>query len=85
MLSVTFRRKTTLLWVKGGMHMDDPQIVELYWQRSDRAIAETEQKYGAYCRRIAYSICENLQDAEECVSDAWLAAWTPCPTSARSV
>lgn len=59
--------------------MEDSAIVELYWQRSDQAIAETERKYGAYCRRVAYTICENLQDAEECVSDAWLAAWNAMP------
>ena len=59
--------------------MEDTAIVELYWQRSDRAVAETEQKYGAYCRRIAYNIVENLQDAEECVNDTWLAAWNAMP------
>ena len=30
--------------------MDDTQIIDLYWQRSERAIAETDAKYGAYCR-----------------------------------
>ena len=59
--------------------MEDAAIVDLYWQRSDRAIAESERKYGAYCRRIAYNIVENLQDAEECVSDTWLAAWNAMP------
>ena len=59
--------------------MEDSAIVELYWQRSDRAIAETAQKYGPYCHKIAYNICENLQDAEECVSDTWLAAWNAMP------
>ena len=59
--------------------MEDSAIVELYWQRSDRAIAETAQKYGAYCHRIAYNICENMQDAEECVNDTWLGAWNSMP------
>jgi len=30
--------------------MDDKEIVELYWQRSEQAIKETADKYGAYCR-----------------------------------
>ena len=60
--------------------MEDAAIVDLYWQRSDRAIAESERKYGAYCRRIAYNIVENLQDAEECVNDTYLAAWNAMPT-----
>lgn len=36
--------------------MDDTQIIDLYWQRSERAIAETDAKYGAYCRMVALNI-----------------------------
>ena len=60
--------------------MEDSAIVDLYWQRSDRAISETEKKYGAYCHRLAYSICGSEQDAEECVNDTWLRAWNAMPT-----
>ena len=59
--------------------MEDSAIVDLYWQRSDRAIAETEQKYGAYCHRIAYNICQCEEDAEECVNDTYLRAWNSMP------
>ena len=45
--------------------MEDKQIVDLYWQRSDLAISETNQKYGRYCRTIAYNICGIAEDAEE--------------------
>ena len=43
--------------------MEDNQIVDLYWQRSDLAISETNQKYGRYCRTIAYNICGIDEDA----------------------
>ncbi len=59
--------------------MDDPQIVELYWQRSERAIPETAAKYGAYCQRIACNILSSPEDAEECVNDTWLRAWNTMP------
>ena len=59
--------------------MEDSAIVDLYWQRDHQAIRETEQKYGAYCHRVAYSICGNEQDAEECVNDTWLGAWNAIP------
>lgn len=59
--------------------MDDPAIVELYWQRSDRAIPETAAKYGAYCRSIACNILQNPEDAEECLNDTWLRAWNAMP------
>ncbi len=59
--------------------MEDAAIVNLYWQRSDRAISETEKKYGGYCRSIAHRLCRNDCDAEECVNDTWLAAWNSMP------
>ena len=59
--------------------MEDRKIVDLYFARSDQAVAETERKYGAYCRSIARGILGSEPDAEECVSDAYLAAWNSIP------
>ena len=59
--------------------MEDRQIVALYHAREERAIRESEKKYGAYCRRIARNILTLPEDAEECVSDTWLAAWNAMP------
>ena len=59
--------------------MEDAAIVDLYWQRDHQAIAETERKYGKYCHTIAYNICENQEDAEECVNDTWFSAWNMMP------
>ncbi len=59
--------------------MNDTEIVDLYWQRSDRAIKETDRKYGPYCRTIAYNILHNPEDTEECVDDTWMGAWGSRP------
>jgi len=59
--------------------MEDSVLVELFWQRSERAVEETAQKYGAYCRSVAGRICPDAGDAEECVNDTWLAAWNSMP------
>lgn len=59
--------------------MEDLEIVALYWQRNEEAIAESGKKYGGYCRRIARNILENEADAEECVNDVWLRAWNAIP------
>lgn len=59
--------------------MEDRRIVELYWARSERAISETMTKYGAYCRRIAFNILSDEEDAEESVNDTYLAAWNSMP------
>ena len=60
-------------------------IVDLYWQRSELAISETNQKYGRYCHRIAYNICGTDEDAEECVNDTWLRAWNLMPDQRPAV
>ena len=59
--------------------MDDNKIIELYWNRSEKAISETSTKYGGYCYTIAYNILSNSEDSEESVNDTWLAAWNTMP------
>jgi len=59
--------------------MEDEKIIELYWQRSENAIRETEGKYGPYCRSIAMNLLQQHEDTEECVSDTWLSAWNAMP------
>ena len=59
--------------------MEDREIVALYWQRDERAIAETDGKYGAFCRALARNLLGSPEDAEECVSDTWLEAWNAMP------
>ena len=46
--------------------MDDIRIVQLYWDRDQKAITETAAKYGNYCTFIAKNILGNKEDAEEC-------------------
>ena len=59
--------------------MDDSQIVDLYFARSETAIQETDSKYGGYCYKIAYGILANREDSEESVSDTYLSAWNCIP------
>lgn len=59
--------------------MDDAAIVELYWQRQERALDESKTKYGAYCTSIAQRILNDRLDAEECVNDTFLGAWNAMP------
>lgn len=64
--------------------MEDSTIVDLYWQRSEQAIPETEHKYGVYCHTISMRIVNNREDAEECVNDTWLGAWNSMPENKPS-
>lgn len=59
--------------------MDDAAIVALFWARDERAIPAAAEKYGAYCAGIAGSILPDRRDAEECVSDTYLRAWSAMP------
>ena len=59
--------------------MEDNQIVDLYWERSEAAITETDKKYGRYCHYIAYQILSDDSDAEEIVNDTYLKTWNTVP------
>ena len=59
--------------------MNDIKLIELYIARSEEAIEQTQQQYGAYCRKIASGILENELDIEECLSDVWLRVWNAIP------
>ena len=59
--------------------MTDSEIIALYQNREEKAIAETEKAYGNYCHAIAYHILRNESDAKECVNDAYMALWQAIP------
>lgn len=59
--------------------MDDRRIVELFLERSEEAILETDIKYGRYCHKIAFNVLGNDEDSEECVNDAYMRAWGSIP------
>ena len=59
--------------------MNDDQILDLYWARSEEAVARTAERYGTYCRTIARNILDSQEDEEECVNDAYLRAWNAIP------
>ena len=63
----------------GGVMLDDETIIELFFARSERAIGELAQKYGKLCHRLSHNIVHDWLEAEECVNDAYLAAWNAIP------
>lgn len=65
--------------------MEDEQILDLYFARDERAVAETDRKYGGYCFSLANTILHDDQDAEETVSDTYLKVWTVIPPKRPSV
>ena len=65
--------------------MEDQEIVELYFRRDEQAIVQTDRKYGPYCYSVAYNVLSDQEDARECVSDTYLAAWNRIPPARPSL
>jgi len=59
--------------------LEDQGIIQLFFDRSEQAIEETDKKYGGLCFSIAYNVLDNREDSEESVSDTYLAAWNTIP------
>ena len=59
--------------------MEDSQIIDLFFARSEQAICELDSKYGKTCHTLSYHILHNQLDAEECVNDAYLGTWNAIP------
>lgn len=65
--------------------LDDESIVELYWQRNEKAIEETDFKYKKYLLSIAYNVLHEPLDCEECLNDTYLDAWNAIPPTRPNV
>ena len=59
--------------------MEDSQIIDLFFERSEQAVEELDRKYGKTVRKTAANLLQNVQDAEECVNDAYLGVWNSIP------
>lgn len=65
--------------------MKDDEIIDLYFNRNERAIKETDIKYGRYCEKIAGNILGNNLDVEECLDDTYLKVWNRIPPTRPSI
>ena len=65
--------------MKPVITMDDKELIRLFQERDERAVAECERQYAAFCRRIAANLLDSPEDVEEILNDVWLAAWQRIP------
>ena len=68
-----------VLQTKETATMTDEQIVELYWQRDEQAIKETDIKYKKFLLSVAYNIVHDTCNSEECLNDTYIGAWNSIP------
>ena len=59
--------------------MSDEKIVDLYWQRDEQAIKETDIKYKRFLLSLANNIVHDMCDSEECLNDTYIGAWNSIP------
>lgn len=59
--------------------MEDRHIIRLLFARSEEAIAALAGRFGLRLQAMAMNILRSVQDAEECVSDTYLAVWNAIP------
>ena len=65
--------------------MEDTEIIDLYFARSEAAITETANKYGSYLHTIAYRVLRREEDTEEVINDTYLGAWNAIPPAIPKV
>ena len=58
---------------------DDGEIIDLFWQRDEKAIAETDKKYRSHLLAVAYNVLHDRLDSEECLNDTYAGAWDAIP------
>lgn len=59
--------------------MEDKQILQLLWERAERALEALAKKFGPGLYRLAMNILTSHPDAEETVNDTYLALWNAIP------
>lgn len=59
--------------------MEDAEIIELYIERSESAIQETDMKYNVFLSRLVYNILHDTLDTEEIIDDTYMGAWNAIP------
>lgn len=59
--------------------LSDEKIVELFWERNEQAIYETDRKYKSYLIKVAYNILSDRDESEQCLDDTYVRAWNSIP------
>ncbi|MBO4767394.1 MAG: sigma-70 family RNA polymerase sigma factor [Lachnospiraceae bacterium] len=65
--------------------MEDDKIIGMLFDREQKALEYTSEKYGRYLHTVAFRILGNEEDSEECVNDTLLSAWNAIPPTRPTV
>ena len=59
--------------------MEDREIIDLFFARNEEGILRLQEKYKAYCGKIASGVLSQKEDIEEVLNDSWLSIWNAIP------
>ena len=59
--------------------MNDVDIIDLFWKRSETAITELSKKYDRLARSVAMNILHSKEDTDECMNDSYFGMWNTLP------
>lgn len=59
--------------------MTDGEIIDLFWERSQKGIEEIASQYGKLLYKVAFQIVNNNEDTYECVNDTYMGLWDTIP------
>ena len=65
--------------------MDDKNIIALYFERDERALTETKDRYGRLLISVANNILSSPEDSEECETDTYVRAWNSIPPTVPEI
>ena len=77
--SCLYSQKDLTAAEEGVNRVNDKQIIDMLFERSECALGEIEKAYGKLCLHISMNILSNHTDAEECVNDSYLKIWNTIP------
>ncbi len=59
--------------------INEREIIELYWQRDERAIMETDRAFRTQLLSLARNLLQDVLDAEEALNDTYVRVWNSIP------
>lgn len=65
--------------MKANERITDNSLIQLFFDRSESAISQTDSKYGRYIRSIAMNLLNDEEDSKECANDTLFVLWSHIP------
>lgn len=64
---------------KGGNILNDASIIELFFDRNEKALEELNKKYGNLLIHLTKNLLNQKEDIDECVNSVLLDIWNQIP------